>query len=280
LIIIFSINPVINQSAQPENSFYGRYRVNLGDSMKYRFVKILSGNESYFTNQIQLNGQKMDINITEDSTILITIKDKNITSNGESIWIQEEYSIPGQPRIISDIKLNNNIFIKKSFENKDELNSYINSKDSSLDFLIFSSIDGRYINNYYNFSNSPNVVYYANESYNWQSGWLEYYEDEIFLDTKYENIRIERITELLPVIIEFTLNGLIIGLLGIGLGSIMILWSNFKKESKLSLNGDKNTFMYLLRTKILKKRKSNSTDQIENLLNLLEEIIQEGNNEI
>jgi hypothetical protein len=60
----------------------------------------------------------------------------------------------------------------------------------------------------------------------------------------------------------------------------MILWSNFKKESKLSLNGDKNTFMYLLRTKILKKRKSNSTDQIENLLNLLEEIIQEGNNEI
>lgn len=247
--------------------------------MKYRFVKTIFNNESYYPGTVLFNMNWVVFNITPNTIVTVTIKDKNITSDSERIWIQEEISIHGQPKILNDIHVDWEYYIRRSYANKEEVNSIINFETPYYPNTLWS-VEGDYIKiltNYTTFDLSQQDTIL----YNWHTGWLEYYETERISRTINFYLRFERITELLPKIIEFATNGIIIGLLGIGLGSIAILFTNYKKESELSLNGNKkSSFMQYLKNKPLKKKKNNSTDQIEKNLNLIEEIIQDGDNEI
>lgn len=277
-IINFSIIPVINQSTQLDDATKGIYRVNVGDSMKYSYVKISDNNRTYIPITIQFDGKLLNINLTQGSIETITIKAKNLTLGNDRIWIQREYSIPGQPKFLDEVYRGGLPFIKKSFTNIEEVDSFINSQNGSQNFTL--SVDGDYIKYFYN-SSSADSLFHNYISFNWHTGWLEYYEIENYSKYTNKNIIVERITEIIPIIIQYTTKEIIVGVLGIGLVSIAILWINYKNQSKRLLIGDKNnSFIKYLIDKSQKKTKTQSISQIEKNLNLIEEIIEEGKDKI
>jgi hypothetical protein len=258
-----------------------KYNQKNGDIMEFKYVIAFKNHKKIYNNYIQegitlTNGTYAHINITKNTIVKVQIIYKVITSASEKIFIQKEYLLPGNKNLTSAIT-EDDFYFNYSFNNNSELNSYINKVNSQVFRNPFARINAKVDGDFLKISgrnSGVDVAVFYNLSYNWHTGWTEYYELK-WTDGYYDQyFRIERINKDLNFLFtNFTINGLLIIFLCILVYPLGSLWTRYLKESKFQSNVKKESFIQYIKKENKKKHTNRRNNYLESNLKTIEEIL-------
>ena len=163
IVISLSFNTAILVSAQSTvpsaNDYGGSYKAKIGDTVTYKFTKVLNNGINYVKSGLQLeNDTIVPFNITQGMKFSVKVNDTTTTNPRCQILV----TLPDQ---LLTSKNQICYYLMMGFNNTSDAQTYVQALQNSGSNV---SIDGDYITNNYvsPLTNSTSVT-------NWKTGWLQ-----------------------------------------------------------------------------------------------------------
>lgn len=294
VILLISFSSISQGQSQSINinDYATKYSVKIGDSMQYRYSRIIVSGFNYFNSSIFLpNGTDQIVKITQGTLLTITIKNVSITPT-MNVQANETFLTPNGQTYHSERITG--LFVLPSFDNQSIVNEYVNAinKQNNYNPNQGYSCDNTflYLHSYGSYPTTPsnglsvNITDSYNLAINWHTGWLEN-QDFSF---KYSNgtilssIRIDRVSNnQLDQILNTGMN-LTLFILPISIIALVIFaFVSYKRNNKTNLtNSSNDSFSHYLATNF-KKQKPNSRSkatQVDHSLEIIEDILKNSEN--